>query len=116
MMVRFQADADLNLNIVRALTRRAPLIDFQTANVANLKSLTDAEVLAIAAREGRTLVSHDQATVPEEFAQFVAGNTSSGLIIVSQHLSLSLVVEELLIIWSASEADEWLNRIAYLPL
>ncbi|GAC1395923.1 MAG: hypothetical protein NVSMB56_10310 [Pyrinomonadaceae bacterium] len=116
MSVRFQADVDLNTNIVLAVIRRAPAVDFQTANIANLKSLSDTEVLEIAARENRLLVSHDQTTMPDHFAQFISKRTSSGLLIVPQHLSLSLVVEELLIIWTASEAHEWLNRIAYLPL
>ena len=36
MKVRFQADADFNQNIVRAIRRRAPAIDFQTAHDARL--------------------------------------------------------------------------------
>ena len=38
------------------------------------------------------------------------------LLIVPQHLSYLTVVEELLLIWTASEAEEWINRIAYFPL
>lgn len=37
MKVRFQADADLNQILVRALIRREPTLDFQTADAANLK-------------------------------------------------------------------------------
>jgi hypothetical protein len=39
-----------------------------------------------------------------------------GVLIVSQTLSLETVTEEILMVWSASEADEWINRISYIPL
>ena len=51
MKICFQADADLNQNIVRALGRRAPAIDFQTAHQAGLHGVDDEAVLAQAARE-----------------------------------------------------------------
>jgi hypothetical protein len=34
MKVRFQADADFNQNIVRAVRRRVPAVDFQAAREA----------------------------------------------------------------------------------
>jgi hypothetical protein len=34
---------------------------------------------------------------------------------VLQHLPYAIVVAELLLIWAASEAEERMNRIAYLP-
>jgi hypothetical protein len=41
MKVRFQADADFNQNIVRAVRRRDPAIDFQTAHEARLHGVDD---------------------------------------------------------------------------
>jgi len=41
MKVRFQADADLNQNIVKATLRLEPGIDFQTASAAGLMGLPD---------------------------------------------------------------------------
>ncbi len=58
-MVRFQADADLNQIIVAALVRKNPLVDFRAASVASLNGLTDAQVLELAAANGRVLVTHD---------------------------------------------------------
>ena len=116
MKVRFQADADLNQTIVLALVRRESGMDFQTATAANLAGLDDAAVLALAAHEGRILITHDQSTMPQHFARFITTQTSPGLLIVPQHLQPATVVEELLLIWSVSEADEWHDRIVYLPL
>jgi hypothetical protein len=116
MKVRFQADADLHQMIVTALVRREPGVDFQTATAAGLGGLLDPQVLERAATEGRVLVSHDQSTMPQHFAAFIQNQPSAGLLIVPQHLSYAVVIEELLLIWAASEAEEWINRIAYLPL
>ena len=116
MKVRFQADADLHQMIVTALVRREPGVDFQTATAAGLAGLLDPQVLERAATEGRVLVSHDQSTMPQYFAEFIQHQQNAELLIVPQHLPYASVVEELLLIWAASEAEEWINRIAYLPL
>ena len=60
MTVRFQADADLNAEIVAGVLRREPGIDFQMADEANLRRLRDPEVLALAAQESRIVVTHDR--------------------------------------------------------
>ena len=59
MNVSYQADADLNQAIVTGVLRQQPTIDFQTALAAGLEGVKDSEVLAIAAQQGRILVSHD---------------------------------------------------------
>ncbi len=116
MRIRFQADSDLNQLILLAMVRREPAIDFQTAVAAGLTQLRDREVLAIAARERRVLVTHDQKTMPRHFADFITTETSTGLLVIPQHLSVAAAAEDLLLIWSATEADEWINRICFLPL
>jgi predicted nuclease of predicted toxin-antitoxin system len=79
---RFQADNDLDQRIVVATRRLDPAVDFQTAAALGLHHLSDPEVLALTAREGRVLVSHDRRTLPGHFREFVASRTSPGLIIV----------------------------------
>jgi len=116
LKVRFQADADLNEEIVAGLFRREPEIDFQTAQDANLSGLPDQEVLAIAAREGRILITHDRRTMPYHFGDFIANETSPGVIVIAQNVSVRDAIEELLLIWTASDTEYWLNRIASLPL
>jgi predicted nuclease of predicted toxin-antitoxin system len=116
MKVRFQADADLHQKIVSIVVRREPAVSIQTAKGAGLIGKDDPEVLAIAAGEGRILISHDQSTMPDHFAEFIQNRSSPGLLIVPQHVSLTIAAEELLMIWHASEAEEWINRIAFLPL
>ena len=115
MPIRFQADADLNQIIVSAVLRRVPAIDFRTATTAGLAGLKDHEVLALAARDGRILVTHDQSTMPRHFGEFVRLQRSPGLIVVPQHLPVGEVADDLILIWTATQAREWTDRIAFLP-
>jgi predicted nuclease of predicted toxin-antitoxin system len=64
----------LNQAIVTGVLRREPTVDFQTAFVADSKGFKDPEVLAIAAQQGRILVTHDRKTMPLEFATFISIN------------------------------------------
>ncbi|MDX6444261.1 MAG: hypothetical protein QOH71_1335 [Blastocatellia bacterium] len=116
MKVRFQADSDLNENILTGVVRREPMIDFQTASEANLRDLSDLEVLALAASEDRILVTHDRRTMPRHFADFVSNHRSSGVVIVAQKVGINVAIEELLLVWAASDAEEWVNLIVDLPL
>ena len=116
MRVRFQADADLDGRIIRGLKRRQAQIDIQTATDAGLPGLADHDVLQVAADSIRILVTHDQRTMPRHFAHFIASRTSAGVIIVPKNLPLGMAVEELLLVWAASHAEEWLNRLVWIPL
>jgi hypothetical protein len=115
--VRFLADADLNKAIVSGVLRREPSIDVLTAHVAGLRRMKDPEVLTLAAGQQRVLVSHDVGTMPAHFRVFRnAGKQSAGVFLVPQSLDIGTAIEELLLIWLASEAMEWENRLEWLPL
>ncbi|HMD97645.1 MAG TPA: DUF5615 family PIN-like protein [Terriglobia bacterium] len=116
MKIRFLADADLNQNVVQGLLRREPGIDFRAAVSAGLRGLSDLEVIASAASEGRILVSHDRKTMPRAFAEWVRTKSSPGVFIISQKADLLAAIEALLLVWAASEAEEWTDRICTLPL
>ena len=78
--------------------------------------LDDPAVLGRAALDRRTLVSHDRSTMPVHFGEFLKHDHSPGVLLVPQYLAVQEAAEELLLIWAASEADEWQDRIVYLPL
>ena len=115
-MIRFQADADLNQITVRACCRAEPDIDFQIAAEAGLIGISDPEVLEVSAELGRVLVTHDRKTMPRHFADRIINVPSAGVIVVPQSMAIRAVVEDLVLIWIASEAEEWINRIRALPL
>lgn len=116
MEIRFQADADLNHAIVLGVVRREPSIDFRSAVAAELAGVADPDVLRSAAEETRILVTHDRRTMPFHFADFIEREMSPGLIVVPQHMPIGTAVAELVLLWTASEAADWANRIVWLPV
>src|SRR5262245_7071396 len=115
MKAKFLADANFDL-VILAAKRREPVFDFQTAPAAGLAGLEDPDVLAVAARAGRVLLTHDVRTMPRHFAAFIGEHTSTGVVLIPQSLPRRQVVEDLLLIWGAMEAEEWINRIMSFPL
>jgi hypothetical protein len=101
--------------IVRGVIRREPTIEFQSAVAASLQGLSDIEVLSRAADQGRLLVSHDRKTMPRYFAELIRRRNSPGLILISQKTSPLIAIESLLLLWEASEAADWTNRVIALP-
>src|ERR1035438_390061 len=102
MKPRFLAEADLNQKIVLGLLRRESSIDIHTASQGDVIGRPDSEVLAIAARENRILISHERGTMPGHFARFTATQSSPGLILISQDIDIGTAIEEMLLIWAAS--------------
>ncbi len=94
MRVRFQADADLD-------------------------GLADSDALRIAADSGRILVSQNRRTMPSHFSRCLARERSRGVILPGAArggIPISTAIEELAIIWHASKAAEWIDRLVWIPL
>lgn len=116
MKIRFQADSDFTQAIIDGLVRAEPLVDFRSADEDHLRGLADNRVLAISAADDRILVSHDRRTMPEHFAKFIESSDCPGVFIISQRLPVKNAIDELLLIWSTSENEEWKNLIIDIPL
>ncbi len=104
----FLADNDLNDAIVMGVLRREPTIEFARLRDLGLATRADPEVLDHAAREKWIVVSHDVNTMREAACtRLSAGLSMSGLLLAHQRTPVSAIIESLLLIWSASEAEEW---------
>lgn len=113
---RFLTDEDFEPAIIKGLRRRQPQLDLMTAVEASNLGKTDSEVLAFAAQESRILVSHDKRTLPGHFADYLAaGHHSPGVLLVSRKVSISQAIDALLLVWGASQHDEWADTITRLP-
>jgi hypothetical protein len=98
------------------LRRVSPEIEIRTAFDAGFAGLEDPEVLRIASDSGRVLVSQDRRTMPGHFARYVESAPSPGVILLREATPIATAIEELVLIWSASEGDEWMNRLVWIPL
>ncbi|MBV6626284.1 MAG: hypothetical protein KI793_25685 [Rivularia sp. (in: Bacteria)] len=45
----------------------------------------------------------------------MVSQTSSGVVIVSQSVSINEAIEAIIIIWEASTPEEWVNQIMSIP-
>ena len=61
------------------------------------------------------LVSHDLRTMPRHFGELVLGGSSPGVILIPQRMPIAEAVENLVLIWAATEAEEWANRVYIVP-
>lgn len=114
---RFLADHDLNEHIVSGVLRRAPTLEWVRVRDVGMHERADAEVLAYAADQGFLVVSHDINTMPSAaYTRMRAGQKMSGLLMVKQSDPVGPVIASLVLIWSASEAEEWENYVCFLPL
>jgi hypothetical protein len=115
MKIRFQADADLNQIILLATIRQEPAVDFQTAIAAGLASRRSGGIDESRERGSSAgdLWSKNHASV---FFWIHQPRSKSRPDRHSQSLSVATAAEDLILIWSATEAKEWINRIGILPL
>jgi Domain of unknown function (DUF5615) len=109
MKIRFLADVSLNEHIVTGVLLLIPEIDFQLGH--ELHGLPDLQVLAYAAREGRSLVTQDLRSMPTHFGEFIETEDVPGIFMISQKISIRRAIDELILIWAASEAEEHINSI-----
>jgi hypothetical protein len=114
--VRFLADEDLDADITNGLLSREPAIDILDVKNAGLRESEDPVLLELAAQQDRILITHDRHTMTHHFRERLAiGNSSPGLFIVPQQSAIGAIIESLLLVWAASQAEEWHNRVEYLP-
>ena len=113
---RFLADHDLNEHIIDGVERREPALEIIRARDVGLSDKPDSVVLALAADNGFVVVSHDVNTMPAQaYARIAAAEPMHGLLMVRQMQPISPVIEAMVLIWSASEAEEWQNQVGFLP-
>src|ERR1043166_8643390 len=109
MHPRFLQDENFDARILRGLRRSEPSIDFETASDAGILGLADPDVLRVAADLGRVLVTHDRDTMPTHFSRFIQTQNSGGLVVLAQNLEVGEAIEQLILVWAATSAEEWVN-------
>ena len=116
-MLRFGADENFSLKIVRGLRRRNPGCDIRTLQEAGLSGASDVEVLEWSARENRVLLTHDVTTITKHaYSRVESGLPMPGVFEVPQSLPVGAAIEDLLLLAECSLDGEWSGQVRYLPL
>lgn len=116
MPLRFLADTNLDQRIVAGVLRAEPEISFELPLAVIPERMKDPEVLSLAARMGRVLVTHDARTMPGHFGDFVQHSESPGLIVVPRSMAIGRAIDEIVLIWHLATPQEWRNLHRRLPL
>ena len=90
-------------------------MDFKRAEEVPLEGLSDEAVLAVAAEDGRVLVSHDITTMPDHFRAYTLHRDSPGVILVPQELGVGKAIENILLISEACGDHDLTNKVCLIP-
>jgi Domain of unknown function (DUF5615) len=114
-MIRLLADEDFNGAIVRGLVRRN--VDIVRVQDVGLRSEPDLRILEWAAETGRVIVTHDRSTlIGSAYDLIRASKPMSGVIAAAQSVGIGVAIDDLELMTTCSNLEEWQARVSYLPL
>ena len=81
------------------------------------KSMPDPEILVWCEQHQFSLITNNRDSMPKHLSDHIAaGHHVPGIFTINRRLPMGLIIEELLLIAGASDADEYMDEIKYLPL
>jgi len=79
--------------------------------------VADPDILLWLEQTGYVLVTNNRRTMPDHIrAHYDSGHRIPGLFLLKRHARIGQVIEQLYLLWVASEAEEYVDRVLYLPL
>lgn len=119
MKVRFLLDENLSPRLKVAVLRLNPAIDILRVGEPNAPQLgtLDPDVLRYLEFSQRLLVTDNRTSMPEHLADHWAdGGNIWGLFWVRPKTPIGQLAQELFLIWETTEAEEWVDRLDWIPL
>lgn len=81
------------------------------------RGTSDPDILAWIEKTGYVLVTANRRTIPEHTrAHYAAGRRIPGILLLRHGTSIGEVIEQLYLLWVASDAEEYVDKILYLPM
>ena len=117
VMLSLLSDENFNGDIIRGLFLRQPHLDLLRVQDVGLREVDDPAILAWAASNGRILLTHDRATMPDfAYERLVEAGQMAGVFVINDRMPIRQAIDELLLLVACSEQSEWKGIILYLPL
>jgi hypothetical protein len=116
--VRFLLDENLPPRLKVALLRLNPTIDVLRVGDPGAPALgtLDPDVLRYLELSQRILVTDNRKSMPEHLkAHWSAGGHIWGLFWLRPGITIGRWAEELFLIWEATEAEEWIDKLDWIP-
>jgi hypothetical protein len=75
------------------------------------------DILKWIEKAGYILVTANRRTIPAHVrAHHAAGHHIPGVLLLKRCVSLGQVIEQLYLLWTASDSEEYVDRLLYLPM
>jgi hypothetical protein len=119
MKPRFLLDENLPKRLLIELRRKIPDLEIERVGELGVPDLgtPDPDILRWIEKHNYILVTNNRKSMPVHIADhFAEGRHFPGIIVMTQDMSIGEVVSELEIIWGASEAEEYFDRVEFIPL
>ncbi|MBC6424761.1 MAG: DUF5615 family PIN-like protein [Hormoscilla sp. SP12CHS1] len=119
MSLQYLIDENVNPLYPKQIRRKEPSIIIKVVGEPETpaKSTLDPEILYWCEENNFVLVTNNRSSMPVHLTDHLAENCHvPGIFILNPNLSIGENLEELILAALASEADEYLDRIVYLPL
>ncbi|MBI3966659.1 MAG: DUF5615 family PIN-like protein [Chloroflexi bacterium] len=112
-------DEHVNPRLGRALKRRSRTVTIWQVGDPGAPGLSasDPDLLLWCEEHGYVLVTNNRASMPVHLRDHLAaGRHVPGILMLNPSLEMGETVEELTLICGASDSDEYVDQIRYLPL
>jgi len=116
-MLRLLTDENFDQNIVRGLYRRIPHLDLLSVRDVGLAGLPDPLLLDWAAKQNRTMLTHDRKTMIRDAEELlIRGEPMAGAVLVPDLLPIGRAIDDLQLVIECYSQSQMHNRIEYVPL
>jgi predicted nuclease of predicted toxin-antitoxin system len=116
--VRFLLDENLSPRLKVALLRLNPTVDVVRVGDPDAPSLgtRDPDVLRYLETSQRLLVTSNRTSMSDHIeAHWAVGGHLWGLLWVRPGTPVGRLAQDLLLVWEASEAEEWIDQLDWIP-
>jgi hypothetical protein len=117
--IKYLLDEHVNPRLQKALRRQSPeTVAWCVGDPgAPLLHSLDPEILIWCEAHSFSLVTNNRASMPVHLRNHLAaGRHVPGIFILNLNMSMGETIDELTLIWSVSEAEEYADQLNYLPI
>ncbi|MEA3440975.1 MAG: DUF5615 family PIN-like protein [Chloroflexota bacterium] len=119
MKIRFLLDENLSPRLITALKRLNTNIDVIRVGDENAPpfAASDSDILKYLISAQRIMVTGNRSTIPDQLREHytLEGKSQIGILFVRPNSTISQLAESLHLVWIASELEEWIDRIDWIP-
>lgn len=118
MVTRFLLDENLSPRLKAILLRYEPMMDILRVGDPDAPPLgtLDPEILLYLEEAHRLLITSNRVSMPQHIADhFAVGRHHWGVFHIRPHTPTGRLVEEVILLWTASVAEEWFDRTEWIP-